>query len=153
MSSSVVPRLAALCTLLGLLLVSGSARAQFDECIGISLVPNAILSTIFNEASINFGEASEKVCAGVVKDGVKVCKAQVKAAAKCFVRSQDANYSIALKQCQALESPDARVECKAEFKALRSARRSEVEELLGIVFARCSVSFAGTLSDLCLGTL
>jgi hypothetical protein len=153
MSSSVISRLAVFCAVLVFMLVSGSARAQFDECVQPEDVPEFVFETNYDQASFDFGDVEDKVCSSIVKEGVKTCKAQVKAAAKCFDRALDTNYKIALKQCQELEDSGARADCKAEFKATRDEGKGNVEisEQLGL--AVCDDDFAEELSGICTGLI
>jgi hypothetical protein len=116
-------------------------------------VPDRVYDTILDEASFDFGDVSEKACNGIVKEGVKACKAQVKAADKCYDRSLDTIYKIALKQCQELEDPEARANCKSEYKNTRDDRKSEVELSKNSALGVCDAEFENALLDACLGIL
>jgi hypothetical protein len=150
MSSSVASWFAPACVALGLMLVAGSAHAQFDECVVPSSVPEAVFNTILDEASFGFGGVPDKVCNSIVKKGISTCKAQVKAAAKCFDRAFNANYAISVKQCQQLESSEDRSECKAESKAIRDDGKGEVELSKDSGLDICEGEFEESLSDACL---
>jgi hypothetical protein len=152
-ASSFASRFASLCAALGFLIVAASAHAQFDECVQPELVPEFVFETIYDQASFDFGDVEDKVCSSIVKEGVKTCKAQVKAAAKCFDRALDTNYKIALKQCQALESSEARDACKAEYKATRDEGKGNVEESEDLGLAICDDDFAEELSGICTGLI
>jgi hypothetical protein len=135
------------------MLVAGTARAQFDECVLPAAVPEFVFETILDEASFDFGFVSDKTCKAIVKEGVKTCKAQVKAADKCFDRALDSNYKIAAKQCQELDSSEDRADCKNSFKANRDAGKSEVQLSTDSALAVCEGEFEGALSDACLEIL
>jgi hypothetical protein len=153
MSTSTISRLTAFGAVLGLLLVSGSARAQFDECAQPVAVPDFVFDTIIDQATLEFGVVEDKVCNSIVKEGVKICKAQVKASSKCFDRAADANYKIALKQCQTLEIPEDRAACKSNYKAFRDSIKSAVAESEQSGLAICDEDFADDLSQACLGPI
>jgi hypothetical protein len=153
MSSFVISRFAMVFAALGFMLVAGTARAQFDECVLPAAVPEFVFETILDQASFDFGNVSEKVCDGIVKEGIKTCKAQVKAAAKCYDRALDTNYKIALKQCNELEDSGERADCKAGFKANRDDGKSEVEVSKDSGLVVCDGEFEGALSNACLDVL
>jgi hypothetical protein len=152
MSSSLSSRFATVSTALAFMLVAGTAKAQFAECVVPSVVPDAVYDTILEEASFDFGDVSEKACNAIVKEAVKTCKAQVKAADKCFDRSLDSNYKIALKQCNELEDSGERADCKAGFKANRDDGKGEVELSKQEGLGTCDGVFAAALLDDCLFT-
>jgi hypothetical protein len=135
---------------LALSFAAGSAHAQFAECTPIFGIPNDVLDTISEEAAPSFGDLSEQVCNGIAKKGTSTCKAQVKAADQCFRRAYDANYAIAVKQCQQLEDSTARSECKAEFKAIRDEGKSESEASKDAGIETCEDVFSLVLFDRCL---
>jgi hypothetical protein len=149
MASSPTSRLAPACAL-ALLLLSSPARANFDECVAPDLVPDEVLVTIVSQAGFDFGGLAEPVCNGVVKKGASTCKAQVKAADKCFRRAYDTNYAVAVKQCQQLETPGARAECKAEFKAIRDVGKAESRSAKDDALDACANAFADLLRTACL---
>jgi hypothetical protein len=150
MSSFAVSRFSTVCTALGFILVAGTARAQFAECVVPSEVPGGVYETILDEASFDFGNVSEKTCNAIVKEGVKTCKAQVKAAAKCYDRALDANYKIILKQCAELETSGERAECKGVFKEDRDLGKAEVELSEQAGLASCVGEFESALLNECL---
>jgi hypothetical protein len=152
-ASSLASRFASLCAVLGFLLVADAAQAQFLECVEPTDVPDRVLNTILEEASFIFGAVEDKVCTSIVKEGVKTCKAQVKGAAKCLGLASITNYKIQLKQCQELEDPQARADCKAEFNATRDLGKAKIEEVKNDGLVICEDSFAEELSDACLGIL
>jgi hypothetical protein len=153
MSSIVFSRIATVFAAFGFMLVAGSARAQFAECALPAAVPEFVFETILEEASFDFGDVSEKACNGIVKEGIKTCKAQVKAAAKCFDRALDTNYKIALKQCQELEDSEARADCKAGFKAERDDGKGDVELSKNSGLGVCDDEFEDALLSECLGVV
>lgn len=153
MSSPVTSWLAPVCVALGLLLFAGSARAQFEECLLPSQVPEEVFGTITDEAAFAFGELTDKVCKSIVKKGVSTCKAQVKTADKCFQRALDTNYAIAAKQCQQLEDSADRSECKAKVKSTRDEGKDEINSSKDLGLGLCDGNFALLLSADCLGEL
>jgi hypothetical protein len=150
MSTFTVSRFATVCAALGLLLIAGSARAQGDECVVPTSVPNEVLDTILDQASFDFGEVSEKACSGIVKDGVKACKAQVKGADKCWTRIFDMIYSISVKQCQEFATSELRAGCKAEAKGVRDSDKADMVFVKEVALTDCETTFAEDLSDACL---
>jgi hypothetical protein len=132
------------------MLVAGTARAQFAECVVPEDAAFAVYETIIDEASFDFGNVSEKACNAIVKEGVKTCKAQVKAAAKCYDRALDSNYKIILKQCAELETSDERAECKGVFKEERDTGKSEVDVSEQAGLASCVGEFESALLNDCL---
>jgi hypothetical protein len=141
------------CAALGFMLVAGTAKAQFAECVVPTIVPGEVFDTIVDQSSFNFGDTSEKACNGIAKEGVKTCKAQVKAADKCFDRALDTNYKIALKQCAELETAEDRADCKAGFKAERDDGKGEVELSKQNALTVCDGEFEAALLNECLGIL
>jgi hypothetical protein len=150
MSSFLPSWLAPACVALGLVLFAGSARAQFQECVVPGAVPEAVFETILDQASFDFGDLSDKVCNSIVKKGLSTCRAQVKAAAKCYDRAFAANYAIAVKQCQQLETSEERADCKAESKSIRDEGKDDVDASKDSALAVCEGEFEAALSDNCL---
>lgn len=133
----------------GVLLLAGSARAQFEECVQPSSVPANLFDTIIEVASFDFGALDESVCQKITNKGVSTCKSQVKAAAKCFNRSLDASYEISIKQCNQLEDSTDRSECKAGVKTNKQEGKDEVETDKQEGLAECEGEFADELSAIC----
>ena len=131
------------------LVLAGQARAQYEECLQPSNVPEAVYDTILDQSSFDFGSVNEDVCNAIVKKGVATCKAQVKAQAKCFTRSTALNLAIALKQCKQLEDAGEREACVANFKAVRDEINDNVEadKLDGL--AVCEGEFVFALAESC----
>lgn len=133
------------------LLLAGSARAQFDECVSPVAVPEDVFDTIIELASIDFGDLDSKVCQKITNQGVSTCKAQVKAAAKCENRSVDALYDIAVKQCNQLEDPEDRSDCKSGSKENKQGLKADTEAERSSALAVCEGDFAEALADACAG--
>jgi hypothetical protein len=133
------------------MLVAGTARAQFDECVLPSDVPEAFFETILDQASFAFGDVTEKTCDAIVKEGLKTCKTQVKAADKCYDRALDANYKIVLKQCNELEDPEERAVCKTNVKGFRDNAKSDIELDKESGLGICDDEFQEALLEACLG--
>lgn len=150
MASFVISWFAPVCVALGLLLSAGSARAQIQGCVDPGNVPIAVYNTIIDNADVDFGDLSEKVCKSIVKKGVSTCKAQVKSAAKCFRKAYDTNYDIAVKQCQQLEDSSDRADCKSEFKMIRDAGKDDSEDDQASALDVCAEEFAPALEAACL---
>jgi hypothetical protein len=116
----------------------------------MSTVPGYVLDTIVGPASFDFGNSTPKTCDAIVEKAVSGCKAQVKIADQCYRRAFDTNYAIALKQCEQLEEPSERRDCKAEYKSIRDAGKEQSRESKNDTFAMCEGDFATTLETLCL---
>lgn len=131
------------------LLLAGQARAQYQECLQPSGVPESVYDTILDQSSFDFGAVTEAVCESIVNKAVATCKAQVKAQAKCYRRSTALNLAIALKQCKQLEDAGEREACVANFKAVREGINDDVEtdKLEGL--AVCEGEFVFALAEAC----
>lgn len=152
MSSSVAIR--ALGAGLGLLLLAGSARAGesfpgFDECQNPAAVPGLVLGSIRQYGSFLFGELPEKTCNSIVKKGVSLCKAQVKAAAKCEDKTANALQSILLKQCATAPTSELRSECKTGVKQEVSAAKDDMKTEKATGLADCEGSIANDIAQDC----
>ena len=152
-------RLAArvLCASLGFLLLAGSARAQYAECPLPQGVPEAVYMSILAQANTYFGGLTQKTCDSIVKTGVATCKAQVKAAFKCGVRTASSNYAILVKQCATLTDPVDRADCKDGAKTLRDFnidgyRNSMDDDVMGGL-AVCDGDFVTALNGQCMNIL
>lgn len=140
-----------LAMVLGLLFLASSARAQFEECTEPNAVPSAVFETITDQADLDFGDLSDKVCDSIVKKGLSTCKSQVKLAAKCWDKTLDTNYDIQLKQCNQLADSGDRADCKALYKADRNAFRSTIDSATASGLDICANQFAEGLSMSCAG--
>jgi hypothetical protein len=150
-----------LCASAGFLLLAGSARAQYEECPLLPEdVPAAVYDSIIAQADGHFGEVSQKTCDSIVKRGLANCKAQVKAAYKCGLKTAASNYEITLKQCATLTDAVARADCKDTAKMLRdfnidgyrNSMQNEEDPLLGGL-AFCDNQFVTALNGACMGIL
>ena len=149
MSSFVASWLVPVCLILGLSLSARPAHAQFEECVPPFSLPDSVLFTIVNQSGFDFGDVSEQACDAIVRKGVSTCKSQVKTAAKCFRKAYDANYAVALKQCEQLGDPAARSECKAEHKSIRDEGRTEVLSMTRVGTGTCEGAFELALLTAC----
>ena len=149
-----------LCASVGFLLLAGSARAQYAECPLPEDVPENVYDSITAQANTYFGELSQKTCDSIVKRGLANCKAQVKAAYKCGVKTAASNYEILVKQCATLTDPMDRADCKDGAKTLRdfnvngyrnSMQNVESPELGGL--AICDNQFVVALNGSCMDIL
>jgi hypothetical protein len=131
------------------LVLAGQARAQGNECVQPSTVPEGVYETITEEAAFDFGDVDASVCESIVKKAVATCKSQVKLQAKCYRKLAATNFEIAAKQCKQLVDPIDREDCKAFFKATKDEIDDDVEldkqEGLGV----CEGAFAGELAGVC----
>lgn len=107
------------CASVGFLLLAGSARAQYGECLLPEDVPEAVYESITAQADPYFGALTQKTCDSIVKRALANCKAQVKAAYKCGVKTAASNYEVMLKQCATLMDAMDRADCKEGAKTLR----------------------------------
>ena len=157
-SSRVLARV--FCASLGFLLLAGSASAQYEECPLPQNIPESVFGTILDQADDFFGDLTQKTCDSIVKKGVATCKAQVKAAYKCGVKTANSNYEILLKQCATFTDAVDRADCKEGAKALRdmnkngyrnSMENEEFPELGGL--AICDDEFTVVLNGACMDIL
>jgi len=149
-------RLAArvLCASLGFVLLAGSARAQYTECPLPQDIPGEVYMSILDQADTYFGGVTQKTCDSIVKTGLATCKAQVKAAFKCGVRTANSNYEILVKQCAELTDATERANCKDGAKTLRDYnvdgyRGSMDDEVIGGLVV-CDTTFVASLSSACM---
>ena len=81
------------------------------------------MGTILDDGAFGFGTLSEKVCNGIVKKGVSLCKSQVKLARKCNDKTLSSLNDTMLKQCAQLTDPADRADCKDGVKGdVKSAK-------------------------------
>ena len=148
------------CAGVGFLLLAGSARAQYAECPLPESVPENVYDSITAQADAYFGALTQKTCDSIVKTGLANCKAQVKAAYKCGVKSAASNYAIMLKQCATLTDAMDRADCKDGAKTLRdfnvsgyrnSMQNEQNPELGGLVI--CDNQFVTALNGACMNIL
>jgi len=142
------------CVSLVFVLLAGSARAQYSECPLPQGIPEAVYMSILAQADAYFGGLTQKTCDSIVKTGVATCKAQVKAAYKCGVKTANSNYAILLKQCAELTDPDARASCKDGAKTLRDYnvdgyRNSMDDDVMGGLVV-CDNAFVEALNSQCM---
>lgn len=139
---------------LGFLLLAGSARAQYAECLLPVNVPEAVYMSITNQAGLYFADLPQETCDAVVKKGVANCKAQVKAAYKCAVKTASSHYAILLKQCATRTDPMERADCKEGAKTLRDFNvdgyRNSMEDPDEGGLAVCEGIFAFALNGACM---
>ena len=142
----------ALCAGLGLLLVSGSARAgfsNFNECFNPLTIPVTVYNTIVNQ-SFQFGALSQKVCNSITKKGVALCKSQVKLASKCNDKTAKSDYVIQVKQCNQIADSGDRTACKTGSKGdldfIKSTNKSNESDAV----AECRGEFEAALQDACM---
>lgn len=142
------------CASLGFLFLAGSARAQYSECPLPQGVPEAVYMSILAQADTYFGQVTQKTCDSIVKTGVATCKAQVKAAFKCGVRTANSHYAINLKQCAELTDATARASCKDGAKTLRNFNvdgyRSSMDDDVMGGLAVCDGEFVSALDAACM---
>lgn len=135
---------------LGLVMLAGTAQAQVNECLLPENVPGAVHTTIQNRSDISFGSLSQKICDGIVKRGVALCKAQTKANAKCYLNALAGNLAIQIRECSDIGDPTMRKSCVASHKADRASAAATVRGSLAIGLTACETSFAAALNDTCI---
>lgn len=149
MFSFVVSRFASACLALGLLVVAGSARAQFGECVLPTNVPEAVFETILDQAGFDFGSVSGKVCKSITNKGVSTCRTQVKAQERCFRKALETNYTISVKQCQQLGTKQERNDCKSDARDALKEGKSEIDDSKDDALNVCKNTFKDELDDAC----
>ena len=120
----------------------------------------AVYDSITAQADAYFGALTQKTCDSIVKTGLANCKAQVKAAYKCGVKTAASNYEILVKQCATLTDAMDRADCKEGAKTLRdfnvngyrnSMQNEETPALGGL--AICENQFVVALNGACMDIL
>jgi hypothetical protein len=137
--------------LAAVLLLAPRAFAQGQECDEPDGLAESVYFTILDEADGSFGEVSDAACNAIVKKGVALCNAQVKAARKCYLRSIAAVYEIQLKQCKRIADPALREACKTGAKSDRTFQRQDVEEDTLFGLQVCAEDFVAALLGQCMG--
>lgn len=140
----------ALLSFVGLVMLAGVARAQVGECVLPENVPAAVHMTIQTQSDISFGSLNQTACIAIVKKGVALCKAQVKANARCYLKSQAGNLSIQIRECAEVGDPTMRKSCVIAAKATRAAGRITVLGSQEIGLTACDTTFADALNNTCI---
>ncbi len=140
---------------LGVLFLVGSAKAgvgftNFDECLDPAAVPTAVMGTILADGAFGFGTLSEKVCNGIVKKDVSLCKSQVKLARKCNDKTLNSLNDTLLKQCAQLTDATDRADCKDGVKADVKGAKDDNKTNRDTGVTDCETGFADNLLDNCI---
>ena len=126
-----------------------SAGGPASACVEPNEAVQQTLITIQTQASFDFGDVDVNACQKIVNKGVKLCKEQVKAAAKCWKKDTSTVKDIAVKQCNQLESAKERAGCKDFFKAQKEDIDGDVDADKEESLDECEGGFADELADDC----
>jgi hypothetical protein len=126
-----------------------SAGGALSACVEPNEAAEQTLVTIETQASFDFGDLDVNACQKIVSKGVKLCKEQVKAAAKCWKKDTATVKDIAVKQCNQLESAKERAGCKDFFKSQKEGIDDEVDADKDESLEACEDGFADELAEAC----
>jgi hypothetical protein len=129
--------------------VASAGGDPFSSCNAPGTVPEDVLATLEILTGDLFGEVDESVCQKVVDKGVKLCKSQVKAAAKCWDKDNDTVEKIAVKQCKQLVDSEDRQACKESFELQEEGIDDFVDADREDGLAECEGDFAEELAADC----
>jgi hypothetical protein len=128
---------------------AGEARAQLDECIAPSDVPNKLTADMVLSFGGIFGTLETSTCQKLVAGAVKTCRASARRAVGCHVSWQRGMYKARLLLCNRFEDPERR-DCRDAVKADFQSEAEDVKDDRDLALLECEGTFEGNLLEACL---